>query len=75
MEPRSVVDCVQIFSVCTIGRRLLSKFLRIKNCQDPLIFPIFRGGAFGKCIGRRDTPAIWDRSRISGLKLQSLRGI
>ena len=28
------------FFVCTIGRRLLRRFLRIKNCQDPLIFPI-----------------------------------
>ena len=29
------------FFVCTIGRRLLRRFLRIKNCQDPLIFAIF----------------------------------
>ena len=31
------------FFVCTIGRRLLRRFLRIKNCQDPLIFAIFFG--------------------------------
>ena len=41
MEPRSVLDCVHIFFVCTIGRRLLRRFLRIKNCHDPLIFAIF----------------------------------
>ena len=29
------------FFVCTIGRRLLRRFLRTKNCQDPLIFAIF----------------------------------
>ena len=40
MEPRSFLDCVRIFFVCTIGRRLLRRFLRIKNCQDPLIFAI-----------------------------------
>ena len=48
--------------VCTIGPRLLRRFLRIKDCQDPLIFAIFLGGAFGKCISGSDTPAIWDRS-------------
>ena len=41
MEPRSVLDCVQIFPLCTIGRRLLRRFLRIKICQGPLIFAIF----------------------------------
>ena len=39
MEPRSVLDSVHIF-LCTFGRRLLRRFLRIKNCQDPLIFAI-----------------------------------
>ena len=29
------------FFVCTIGRRVLRRFLRIKNCHDPLIFAIF----------------------------------
>ena len=63
------------FFVCTIGRRLLRRFLRIKNCQDPLIFAIFFGGAFGKCIGESDTSALWNRSWISGLEFQGLRGI
>ena len=75
MEPRSVLHCVHIVFVCTIGRRLLRRFLRIKNCQDPLIFTFFFGGAFGKCIGGSDTPAIWDRSWTCGLEFQSLRGI
>ena len=55
------------FFVCTIGCRLLGRFLQIKNCQDPLIFPISFGVAFGNCIGGSDTPAIWDRSRTSEL--------
>ena len=54
------------FFVCTISRRLLRRFLRIKNCQDPLVFVFFFGGAFGKRIGGSDTPAIWDRSCTSG---------
>ena len=33
------------------------------------------GGALGKCISGSDTPAIWDRSWISGLEFQGLRGI
>ena len=40
-------------------------------CQDPLIFGIFVGGAFGKFIGRSDTPAILDRLWTSGLEFQS----
>ena len=28
------------FFVCTIGRRLLRRFLQIRNCQDPLNFAI-----------------------------------
>ena len=75
MEPRSVLDCVHIFFVWTIGRRLLRRFLRIKNCQDPLIFAFVFGGAFGKCIGRSNTPAVWDGSSTSGFEFQSLRGI
>ena len=41
MEPKSVLDCVHIFFVCPIGRRFVRRFLRIKNCQDPLIFAFF----------------------------------
>ena len=63
------------FFVCTIGRRLLRRFLRIKNRQDPLIFAIYFGGAFGKCIGGSDSPAVWDRWWISGLEFLGLRGI
>ena len=55
MEPTSVFDCVHIFFVATIGCRLLRRFLRIENCQDPLIFAIFFGGAIGKCIGGSNT--------------------
>ena len=75
MEPRSVLDCDHFFFLCAIDCRLLRRFLLIKNCQDPLIFAVFLGGAFGKCIGGSDTDAIWDRSWTSGLELQSLRGI
>ena len=54
--------------LCTIGRRLLRRFLQIKNGEDTLRFPIFVGGAFGKCIGGSNTPAIWERSRISRME-------
>ena len=37
-------------------------------CQDPLIFPIFLRGVFGKCIGGSDTSAICDRSWTSWLE-------
>ena len=55
-----------MFFVCMIGRGLLRRFLRIKNCQDPLIFAIFFGRAFGKCIGGSKTPAIWGCSWTFG---------
>ena len=75
MEPRSVLDCVHFFFVCTIGRRLLRRFLRIMNCHEPLIFAIYFGGGFGKCIGGSNTPAIWNHLWTSGLEFQILQGI
>ena len=66
---------VFIFFVWIIGRRLLRRFLRSKNCQDPLIFPIFFDGAFGKCIGESNLPVLWDCSWTSGLEFHSLQGI
>ena len=65
------------FFVCTIVRCLLRRFLLIKNCQDTLICAIGVewSGAFCKCIGGGDTPAIWDRSWTSGSDFQRLRGI
>ena len=74
MKPRSVLDCVHGFFVCTIGRHLLGIFLRITICQDPLIFCIYLEEAFGKCITRSNTPAIWDRYETSGLVYLSLQG-
>ena len=45
---------------------------RIVKTHSSLLF--FFGGAFGKCMGGSDTPAIWDRWWISRLEFQGLRG-
>ena len=37
---RSVLDCVHVFCVCTIGRHLLRRFPRNHGCQGPFILPI-----------------------------------
>ena len=51
-----------MFFLCTIVRRLLRGLPRNNGCQEPLIFPISLGGAFGKGIVGSNTLSIWDRS-------------
>ena len=61
--------------VVTIGHRLLREFPQNDGSQEPLIISYFLDGAFGKCIGGSDTPAIWDRLWTSRLEFQSLQGM
>ena len=59
--------------LCVHSRSPLGQAIPTDQYLSGLILFLF-AGSFGKCISGSDTPAVWDRSRTSGLELQSLRG-
>ena len=75
MEPRSVLDCVHFF-LCAQSLAACSGDSDVSRIVKTHSYFLFSsGGAFGKCISRSDTPAIWESFVDFWVGNQSLRGI
>ena len=66
--------CSYLLFVCTIGRRLLRRVLRIKNCQDPLIFAIFLVEPLVSASAGATTPLYGIARGLPGLNSRVCRG-
>ena len=62
----SLVSCSYFF-VCTMGRHLLRRFLRIKNCQDPFIFPFFLWNPLVSASAGATSQLFWGRQPLNKL--------